>query len=145
MASRRVTVAKAFCFVFAFTTPTVFIHFAKLNPVERDLPFALQPLKNTEYGTLNVMFSLMWTEAWDEMTDDWTKSRSWKVSIDTCLAPCNAYRMQWKRNNNRLALSTPCQCLGYFLPTLGHRIELSSQREKVYQNKKSWRNKCRTP
>lgn len=39
------------------------------------------------------------------MSDERTKT-SWNVSIDTCLALCNAYRMQCKRNNNRVALST---------------------------------------
>lgn len=85
-------------------------------------------------------FSLMWSEAfrWNEWwtdTDDGQqheKMRSWKVSIDTCLASCNAYGMQCKRNNKRVAVSTPCQCSPFiaFFSGVKNTVQLSNVIEK---------------
>lgn len=99
------------------------IHFRKLNPAKNGFTFYFVVIqcKMAIYSSQNgapshdVMWSevkwsgvFRWNEWWTD-TNDRTKRKknhSWKVSVDTCLAPCNAYRMQCKRNDNRVALST---------------------------------------
>lgn len=62
--------------------------------------------KYVRWMVCSVLFNVMPLLKWMMNEKQRRKKNSWKVSIDTCLALRNAYRMQCKRNKNWVALLT---------------------------------------
>lgn len=63
------------------------------------------------------------------------EERSWKVSVDTSLASCNAYKMQSKRNKGHGFSSSPLSCFDILLICETHTKHRFYVKGKVMQEK----------